>query len=213
MAAPDRIAAMARHVLRAATLLAAAVCAGATHAADPRDESVPRFSASQRCPGDGSPEMKYDCDFLKELGAKPLEAPLGGRAYRETWAGPFAGPTGRGSITLRITADGMRTLEAPWLKRPYRLNPGELPDFEATLAKSRFDKWTVYNRREGIWVDGVATSIEAVVDGKYRLVLFDYSGGVFDEAIAQALDQLFVFTAGLKGLKYPVDSDHPTYRG
>jgi len=187
-----------------------------------RPSAIPHFTASQRCPGEGSAEMKYDCDLLNDMGLKPLDAPPGGRAYRETWSGPFSQITGHGSITLTIAADGQRTLEAPWLTRPYHLPPNELPDFEATLAKSRFDKWTVYNRMgrdnghgavESVCIDGVVTSIEAIVDGQYRIVLFDFCGGVFDEQIAQALDQLFVFTANLKHLKYPVNADHPTFRG
>ncbi|MEI9996567.1 MAG: hypothetical protein WDM91_18360 [Rhizomicrobium sp.] len=202
----------------AARRLLLAVMAGAaclfSHTADAGDPAViPQFSASQACPGDGSPEMQYDCKFLDDVGAKALQAPAGSRVYRESWMGPFASPMHDGSIVLIIAPDGTRTLQTPWRRRPYRLRPGELPDFEAALAKSAFSRRTVYNRIEGFCVDGVATALEAVVDGRYRMVLYDYCGGVFDEDVAQALDQLFVFAAGLSGLHYPVNPDHPTYRG
>src|ERR1700733_15137350 len=34
-------------------------------------QPIPHFAASQRCPGDGSAEMTYDCDLLNDMGLKP----------------------------------------------------------------------------------------------------------------------------------------------
>lgn len=200
---------------KACAAFAMAVLLATIPAAAESDDApaIPHFTASQRCPGDGSPEMKYDCDFLHEEGAADLEAPPGARVYRETWAGPFMAPMNGGSITLTIAADGSRSLKTPWRRRPYRLKPGDIPDFESLLARSSFAQRSVYNRIDAMCVDGVVTSVEAIVDGQYRLVLFDSCAGVFDENIALALDQLFVFAAGLSGLKYPVYPDHPTFRG
>ena len=200
-------------ILAIAAMIAASCMFCPAAIAGDAPSAIPQFADGPHCPGDRSAEMKYDCDFLAETGAKDLRAPKGARVYRETWMGPFMGPMHEGSIVLTIAADGSRTLRTPWRRRPYHLKPGELPDFEATLAKSTFAQKTVYNRIDGVCVDGVATAVEAVVDGKYHLVLFDFCGGVFDEDIAQALDQLFVFAAGLSGRHYPVNADHPTFRG
>src|ERR1700709_2099874 len=113
----------AKSILAAVTVAVACLFsldAGAADAADAAS-AIPHFAASQRCPGDASAEMKYDCDFLKEIGARDLQAPPGARVYRETWLGPLMGPMHEGVITLTISADGSRTLQTPWRRHPYRL--------------------------------------------------------------------------------------------
>jgi len=178
-----------------------------------RASAIPQFTASVRCPGDGSPAGAGACDFLRQLGIDELEVPPGGRIYRETWLGPFRGRMHSGSIVLTIHADGRRTLKTPWRRSVYRLKPGELTGFERALAQSDFGTLPVFNGLDEICVDGVGTSLEAIVDGRYRLVYFDYCGGVQSESVAEALDQLFVFAAGKSGLQYPVNPKHPTFRG
>jgi hypothetical protein len=179
--------------------------------------TIPHFTASQRCPGDGSPEMKYDCELLEGFGALDLNTSPGTRVYRETWSSGFKGPLGSASITLTIAVDGSKTLRTSWNHSVYNLKPSDLADFEATLSKSSFAQRTVYNRRilpeNEVCVDGVETSIEAIVDGRYRLVVFDACGGVFDENIADALDQLTVFAENISGSRFPWYPDHPTFRG
>jgi hypothetical protein len=174
------------------------------------DEPVPHFAASARCSDKPAPSADA-CDFLGDT--EDLQAPSGGRVYRETWAGPFRGPTGHGSIALMIAPDGTRTLKTPWRQSPYLLKPYELRHFEEAVAGSDFARRPVYNRAAQVCVDGVGTALEAIVDGKYRLVYFDYCGGVSSDGIAGALDQLFAFAAWKAGLRYPVNPEHPTFRG
>ena len=142
-----------------------------------------------------------------------LAAPPGGRAYRETWSGPFRGEMHAGAIVLTIDDNGRRTMKTPWRSGAFRLRPKDLPDFEDALAGSDFAALPMFNQYAGVCVDGVATTLEAVVDGKYRLVYFDYCGGVSSESVARALDRLFVFAARKSGRYYPVNPDHPTFRG
>jgi hypothetical protein len=175
-----------------------------------RAESIPHFAASARCSDKPAPSADA-CDFLD--GAAELQIPPGGRVYRETWAGPFMGPTGHGNIELRIAPDGTRTLVTPWRQSPYLLKPYELRHFEEALAQSDFGQRPVHNQTSSVCLDGVGTALEAIVDGKYRLVYFGYCGGVSSESIAGALDQLFVFAAWRSGLRYPVNPEHPTFRG
>ena len=120
---------------------------------------------------------------------------------------------GHGSIVLTIHADGTRTLKTPWHYGVFHLKSTDLPHFEADLAQSGFDTLPIYNRWEEVCIDGVTTTLEAIVDGKYRISYFDYCGGVHPEPVAQALDELFVFAAGKSGKRYPVNPDHPTFRG
>jgi hypothetical protein len=118
-----------------------------------------------------------------------------------------------GRIVLTVYPDGRRTLTTPWRRGAYRLRAGDLPNFESTLAASNFGELPVYNAYYGVCVDGVATSLEAIVHGNYRAVFFSYCGGVSSESVAAALDQLFVFAAGLSGLRYPAHPERPTFRG
>ncbi len=173
--------------------------------------AIPQFPASERCSSDARSADTLACPFLGAI--KPLEAPPGGRIYRETWSSGLKGPMGRGVITLTVYADGRRTLSSPWRYPADVLRPGELPDFEAALARSDFGRLPVDNQAEGACIDGVATTLEAVVDGRYRLTYFDYCGGVSSEGVALALDQLFVFAAAKAGMRYPVHPNHPTFRG
>ncbi|HEY1632864.1 MAG TPA: hypothetical protein VGF56_16215 [Rhizomicrobium sp.] len=173
------------------------------------DTTLPRFEDSGRCPMDKS--VSNVCDLID--GLPRLEAPDGGRVYRETWSGPLMGPMGHGSIVLTVHANGTRTLQTPWHRGAFHLSPSDLPDFESDLARSGFDKLPVYSRWGEVCIDGVATALEAVVDGHYRIAYFDHCGGVHPEAIAQTLDELFVFAAGKSGLSDPVNPDHPTFRG
>lgn len=191
-----------------AALLFAASSAGAMAGG-----RVPSFESSGRCPLDGTEWIVEACTFLRSVHAANLQAPPGGRAYRESWQGPFAGKMHKGRIELTITADGKRFLKTPWHRGAYRLKAHELDDFESRIARSEFATLPVYNRESEVCVDGVATTLEAVVGGKYRLAYFDYCGGVFYDRIADALDKLFVLAAGKSGLRYPVNPDHPTYRG
>jgi len=170
--------------------------------------NVPEFSPSERCPTPNA-----DACASYRMDAHPLTAAPGARVYREIWRGPFVGPMGHGSIVLTVHQDGTRTLRTPWRRGEYRLRPSDLPDFEATLARSDFATLPVYNQSEEICVDGVATTLEAIVDNNYRIAYFDFCGGVSSESVATALDQLFVFSAHLSGLRYPVNPDRPTFRG
>ena len=169
---------------------------------------VPQFPPSEICPDPGA-EACAD----HRMGALPLEAAAGTRVYRETWSGPFTGPMQGGSIVLTIRPDGTRTLQTPWRPDDYELSGDDLPDFEAALARSDFGALPEYNQAVEVCTGGVATTLEAVVDGTYRITHFDYCGGVSSESVAQALDQLFVFSAGLSGLSYPVNPERPTFRG
>jgi hypothetical protein len=172
---------------------------------------VPHFAATARCFDKNDPPPAEVCELLH--GTEELKAPPGGRVYRETWTGPVIGPMQDGSIVLTITPDGTRTLKTPWLSGAYRLKSTELADFEATLARSDFGDRPVHNQATPVCLDGVATALEAIVDGRYRLVYFSYCGGVSSEGIASALDQLFVLAASKAGLRYPFNPDHPTFRG
>jgi hypothetical protein len=176
-------------------------------------DAIPQFEPTIQCPSDKDETIKEVCGFLQGAGAGVLKSRLGDRVYRETWIGGLRGKWGRGSIVLTIHADGGRTLKTPWHRGLYRLKPGELPDFETTLARSDFARLSFYNRYAEVCVDGVATSLEAIVGGRYRLAYFDYCGGVGSRGVADALDQLFVFAAGIDGLHYPFDPAHPTFRG
>ena len=123
-----------------------------------------------------------------------------------------------GSIVLRISQDGTRLLETPWRHGAYHLRSDELAGFETMLAQSDFANRPVFNQLDTssgtvTCVDGVATALEAIVDGKYRLVYFDFCGGVSSNSIADALDELFVVAASKAGLQYPVNPQHPTFRG
>lgn len=169
---------------------------------------VPSFTTSDACP---TPDALGCVDF--RLGAAPLKAAPGARVYRETWSGPFGDPMHKGSIVLTIHPDGARTLNTPWRRQDYLLLRDELSDFEAALARSEFGDLPALNANVGMCTGGVATTLEAVVDGKYRITHFDFCDGVTSESVAQALDQLFVFAAGLSNLRYPVNPDQPTFRG
>lgn len=170
--------------------------------------AAPQSPSSETCP---TPSSETCASY--RMGAQILRAAPGERVYRETWRGPFRGAMGHGSITLTIRRDGARTLRTPWRHGEYLLRPNELVDFEPALARSNFASLPVFNQVQQVCVDGVATTLEAIVDGNYRIAYFDYCGGVSSEGVAQALDQLFVFSAHLSGLSYPVNPSHPTFRG
>lgn len=188
--------------------------------------NVPKFEASARCPdipeavGVNLPYGREQiCGQLEKKPKDRIEAPPGVRVYRETWESIDLREGGNGSILLTIYPDGRRTLESTWARGKYTLKSRELPDFEATLAKSRFAELPLFVEpqidREGgndiVCLDGVPTSLEAIVDGKYRLVFFTPCGGVFLKDVAAALDQLFLFAVKVSGGKHPFDPEHPTW--
>ncbi len=191
-------------------------CAITTGAEGPRavGETFPKFAPSARCPNIfGEVTLEDVCDFIEARPTDRLSAPPGARVYRERWVGPFMGPMHSGSIVLTVFPDGRRVLRTPWRQGAYTLRADDLPDFESTLATSDFGELPVYNAHRDACFDGVATSLEAIVDGVYRAAFFSRCGGVSSESVATALDQLFVFAAGLSGLSYPVNPENPTFRG
>jgi hypothetical protein len=184
-----------------AVLLGGATFVGPSVAA-PTDDP-PTVQGAEACP-------KADPDCSMFVGVEPLAGPSGARVYRETWWSGSRGWSAKGSITLTIRADGTRTLQTPWRKWPIRLRPAELADFEPALARSDFGKLPRYGPLS-VCTGGVATTLEALVEGRYRIVQFSFCG-VSSPGVADALDQLFVFAAAQSHLKYSPDPAHPTYR-
>jgi hypothetical protein len=197
----------------------AALCGTAAFAALPNEgatlagpRAIPDFAASARCPKQAA-DPSQACSFLADEKVAELRAPPGGRAYRETWAGNLRKPFDRGSILLMIQPDGAATLTTPWRKRPFRLKPGELSDFEDAVARSNFGSLPIDNQAYKLCVGGFATTLEAVVAGRYRVAYFDFCGGVSSASVADALDRLYAFALSKSGVRYPLDPKHATYRG
>ena len=185
--------------------------------------AYPRFEDSPRCSPRTEADWSTPCGLLRLMKVAPLAARPGDRIYRETWNASLIRRGvwfGQGSITLTIRADGRRFLQTPWRSGSIPLRNGELADFEARLAQSEFARlgqWntTVYRDQPGVesvCIDGVVTALEAIVDGRYRLVYFD-NCGVASQDVALALDDLFVLAAAKSGHRYPFNPEHPTYRG
>jgi hypothetical protein len=202
--------------------------AGAARAAPPDADgpTIPVFEASPRCTAvaakAGSSEEEA-CELIRDL--PPLEAAPGARVYRlQWWMGfvehPRPGQPPRpawfaqGPITLTVDKNGNRTLQTPWHRGSIRLKPDQLPDFERDLARSDFHVLSTYNGLENIvCVDGESTSVEALVNGRYKREYFEPCSGVFSTSLANALDQLMLFALADAGRTFPYRPDHPVFRG
>ena len=208
----SRLAAMA-----ALTLLAGCALQPETFPEMGDGLNVPKFEASVRCPelvpnGPVS-DLQEVCEYVEETRRERLKAPPGARVYRERWSMGCIGAPCSGTLVLTIYPDGRRTLKTPWRRGNYTLKPNELPDFEQRIAGSHFAELPYFVELPIVCIGGALTSLEAIVDGKYRLVFFGACTGVIDEEIALALDQLFLLGVGLSGLSHPYSPERPTFRG
>lgn len=201
-----------------ATLVAAALLAqGSEPAAEPK---YPIFDDSPRCAPKVEPSWYEPCGFLRYLDLDPLTSRSGARVYRVAWDMSVARRDmwfKGGAVTLIVYPNGRRFLRTPWRAHAIPLRKGELHDFEARLARSELaglgrSNTTVYaDGEEGLCLDGVVTTIEALVDGRYRLAYFD-NCGVAAREVALAFDDLLVLAAAKSGHTWPFHLKHPIYR-
>lgn len=201
--------------------LAAAIFVAALLAHDPATQpEYPRFEDAPRCAPKVEPSWYEPCGFLSYMDLEPLASRGGARVYRIAWDMSvvrrgmwFKG----GAVTLIVYPDGRRFLRTPWRTSAFPLRKGELSDFESRLARSEFAELgrantTVYaDGEEGLCLDGVVTTIEALVDGRYRLAYFD-NCGVAAREVALAFDELLVLAAAKSGYQWPFNPKHPVYR-
>jgi hypothetical protein len=74
-----------------------------------------------------------------------------------------------------------------------------LPDFKKSLAASNFAAKPVFNGDRGMCLDYSDASLEAVVDGVYRVVYFRNCNLEPHESVLNAIDQLRGFAARVSG--------------